>query len=178
MVHRLGTGDDVGESQLTFAAMADALQLALQRAGVERVTQRHLQSLDADRLHDEVMRACAHRRHHIVDAAMGGLHDHRKVEAEIADFFQYAHAVEAGHDEIEHHGVDRLGLRIDQMGEGGVAAVHCHGVVTAALHHVLDQTALHGIVVCNQNGRNHGIPRNSGLSQQHVSNRGTLAEAD
>ena len=52
------------------------------------------------------MRAGAHRRHHIVDAAMGGLHDDGDVEAGVADFCQHAHAVEAGHHQIEHDGVD------------------------------------------------------------------------
>ena len=37
--HRLAAGDDVGKGQPAFAAVADALQFALQRAGVERVAQ-------------------------------------------------------------------------------------------------------------------------------------------
>ena len=43
----------------------------------ERVAQRHLQPLGADRLDHEIGRAGAHRRDDIVDAAMRGLHDHR-----------------------------------------------------------------------------------------------------
>ena len=39
---------------------------------------RHLQALDADRLDHEIGRARAHRRDHVVDAAMRGLHDHRE----------------------------------------------------------------------------------------------------
>ena len=105
--HGFAAGDDVGEGQPAFAAVADALQFALQRAGVERIAQRHLQPLEADRLDHEILGAGAHRRHHIVDAAMGGLHDHGDVEAGFADLGQHAHAVEAGHHEIEHHGVDR-----------------------------------------------------------------------
>ena len=76
--HGLAAGDDVGEGQAAFAAVPDALQFALQRAGVERIAQRHLQPLDADRLDHEILGAGAHRRHHIVDAAMGGLHDRRE----------------------------------------------------------------------------------------------------
>ena len=178
VIHRLGTGDDVGESELAFAAMPDALKFAFQRAGIERIAQGHLQAFDADRLHHEIVRPGPHCGHHIVDTAVGGLYDHRQIEADIANLGQHTHAVEAGHDEIEHQRIDGLRIGIDQMGEGGIAAVHCHGVVTAALHHVLDEATLYGIVVGNQDSRNHGIPRNSGLSQQHVSNRGTLAEAD
>ena len=83
---------------------------------------RHLQPLDADRLDHEILGAGAHRRDHIVDAAMGGLHDHGDVEAGLADFRQHAHAVEAGHHEIEHDGIDRGRVRRRQRGDGGVAA--------------------------------------------------------
>jgi hypothetical protein len=43
------------------------------------------------------------------------------------------------------------------------------------LHHIFNQAALHGIVVGDQNGGSHGVPRTQQLS---VSNRGTLADAD
>ncbi len=39
-VHAGVAGDDVGESEPAFAAVPDALQFALQRAGIERVAQR------------------------------------------------------------------------------------------------------------------------------------------
>ena len=60
VIHRLRTGDDVGKGELAFAAMSDALQLAFQSAGIERVAQRDLQALDTDRLHDEIVRTGAH----------------------------------------------------------------------------------------------------------------------
>ena len=72
---------------------------------------RHLQPLDADRLDHEILGAGAHRRHHVVDAAMGGLHDDGDVEAGFAHLGQNAHAVEAGHDQVEHDGVDRRARR-------------------------------------------------------------------
>ena len=161
--------------KLAFAAVADALQFALQRAGIERVAQADLQPLDADRLDHEILRAGAHRRDHIVDAAMGGLHDHGDGETGFADFCQHAHAVEAGHHQIEHHGVDRRRVRRGQHGDGGVAAVDDDGLIAAFLHHVFDQAASHRIVIGNQNGGSHGVPRALQLS---VSNRGTLADAD
>ena len=45
--HGFAAGDDVGKGQPAFAAMADALQFALERGGVERVAQRHLQPFEA-----------------------------------------------------------------------------------------------------------------------------------
>ena len=105
---------------------------------------------------------------------MGGLHDHGDVEAGIADFGQYTHAVEAGHHQIEHDGID-LRVRRGQGGDRRVAAVDDERLIAAFLHHVFDQAARHGIVIGNQNTGSHGFPRALQLS---VSNRGTLAEAD
>ena len=173
--HGLAAGDDVGEGQPALAAVADALQLALQRAGVERVAQRHLQPLDADRLDHEILGAGAHRRHYIVDAAMGGLHDHGNGEAGFADPRQHAHAVEAGHHQIQHHGVDDGRVGGGQGGDGRVAGIDDDGLIAAFLHHVLEQAACHGIIVGDQNAGSHGFPRALLLS---VSNRGTLADAD
>jgi hypothetical protein len=173
--HRLAAGDDIGKRQFALAAVPDALQLALQRAGVERIAQADLQPFDADRLDHEILRAGAHRRHHVVDAAMGGLHDHGNVEAGVADLGQDAHAVEAGHHQIEHHGIDSLRVRRGQQRDRGVAALDDEGFITAFLHHVFDQAARHRVVIGNQNGRSHGFPRTLQLS---VSNRGTLADAD
>ena len=106
---------------------------------------------------------------------MGGLHDHGNGEAGFADFRQHAHAVEAGHHEIEHDGVDRGRVRPGQHGDRGIAAIDDDGLIAAFLHHVLDQAALYGVVVGDQNAGSHGVPRTLQLS---VSNRGTLADAD
>ena len=101
--------------ETAFAAVADALQFALERAGVERIAQRHLQPFEADRLDDEILRAGAHRRNHVVDAAMGGLHDDGDAEARFTDFCEHAQAVEARHHEVEHDRVDRLPVRSGQQ---------------------------------------------------------------
>ena len=119
--HGVVAGNDVGEGQSAFAAMFDALQLALQRAGVERIAQRHLKAFDADRLHDEILGAGAHRRHDVIDAAMSGLNDDGDVEAGFADFCQHAHAIEAGHHQIEHHGIDGRRVGCGEHGDGRVA---------------------------------------------------------
>ena len=133
--------------------------------GVERIAQRHLQPFEADRLDDEILRAGAHRRNHIVDAAMRGLHDDGNVEAGFAHFCEHADAVEAGHHEIEHDGVDRLRVRGGQQRHGGIAAIDDEGLIAALLHHVFDQTALHGVVVGDQDGGSHGLPRTLLLSR-------------
>ena len=96
---------------------------------------------------------------------MGGLHDDGDVEAGFADFGQHAHAVEAGHHQIEHHGVDRLRVRRGQRGDGGIAAIDDDGLIAAFLHHVFDQAARYRIVIGNQNGGSHGIPRALHLSR-------------
>ena len=61
------------------------------------------------------------------------------------------------------------------MVDDGVAAFDHHRLIAAFLHHILDQPALYGVVVGDQNAGGHGFPRNATLS---VSNRGTLADAD
>ena len=155
--------------------MTDTLQLAFQCAGVKRIAQRDLQPLDANRLHHEILGAGAHRRDHVVDAAMGCLHHDRDVEARLAHFCQHAHAIKAGHDEIQHHGVDDRSIRTGQHCHGCVAAIDHDGLIAAFLHHVFDQAALYRVIVGDQNAGSHGFPRALQLS---VSNRGTLADAD
>src|SRR6266853_458256 len=49
--------------------------------------------------------------------AMGGLHDDGNVEAGFADFRQHAHAIEAGHHQIEHHGIDGRRVGCGQHGD-------------------------------------------------------------
>ncbi len=83
-------------------------ELVGERALFQRVAKRHLQPLGADRLDHEIDRARAHRRHHIVDAAVGGLHDHRHGRAGLAHPRQHAEPVEIGHHQIEHDAVEAL----------------------------------------------------------------------
>ncbi len=173
--HCLRPCDDVGEGQLAFTAVLDALQFAFQRAGIECVAQRDLETFDADWLYNEIMGTRAHRGHDIVDAAMRGLHNHWEIEPGFADFRQHAHAVEARHDKVEHQRIDRFRVGVQQQGNGCIAVFDRDGVITAALHHIFDESPLYCVVVGNQNGCSHGVPRVLVLS---VSNRGTLADAD
>jgi hypothetical protein len=95
--------------------------------------------------------------------------------ARIADFRQHAHAVEAGHHEIEDDAIDGGGIWCGQDGNRGVTGIHDDRLVAAFLHHVFDQPAGYSVVVGDQNTGSHGVPCTLQLS---VSNRGTLAEAD
>ena len=105
------------------------------------------------------MGAGAHRRHDIVDAAMGGLNDDGDVEAGVAYARKNAHAVEARHHEVEQHGIDGRRIRVDQARDGAFAALHHDGLVAAALHHVLDKAALDRVVISNQDSFCHGDSR-------------------
>ncbi|MGY4425287.1 hypothetical protein ACVWY2_007736 [Bradyrhizobium sp. JR6.1] len=173
--HRLAAGDDVGEGQPALAAVADALQFALERRCVERVAQADLQPLEADRLDDEILGTGPHRRHHIFDAAMRGLHDDRDVQTSFTNFCEDSETVEARHHKVEHDGIDRLRLGCGQGRYRRVATVHDEGLIAALLHHVFNQTTLYGVIIGDQNGGSHGFPRTLRLS---VSNRGTVADAD
>ena len=64
---------------------------------------------------------------------------------------------------------------IVQTAHGGIAALDHERFIAAFLHHVFDQAARHRVVIGDQNGGSHGIPRALQLS---VSNRGTLADGD
>ena len=88
---------------------------------------------------------------------MGGLHDHRNGKAGVAHPGQHAHTIEAGHDQIEHDGVDRRRFEVHQPRQRGVAGLHHHGFVAATRHHVLDQTALHRIVIRDEDSFDHRI---------------------
>ena len=54
-------------------------------------------------LHHEIGRPGAHRGDDVVDAAVGGLHDHRERRSALAHSRQDGEAVEIGHDKIENH---------------------------------------------------------------------------
>src|SRR5215467_5439001 len=94
---------------------------------------------------------------------MGGLHDHGNVDSGFADPGEDAHAIEAGHHEVEHDGVDigRVGAR--QYIHHRIAAIDHHGLISTFLHHILDEAALYGVIVGDQNAGSHGFPRNATL---------------
>ena len=158
-VHARAAGDDVAECQRAGAAALEAVELAGERARRQRVAQAHLQALGADRLDHEIGRARAHRRDHIVDAAMGGLHDDRNGERGLAHLGEHAEAVEIGHHQVEHDRIDAV--RAGQQRDGGVAALGDDRLVARARDHVFEQPTLDGIVVDDEDALGHdGTPRN------------------
>ena len=171
-LHACTAGDDVIEGQRAGAAALDALDLAFQRLGRERIAQRHRESFRAHGLDHEIDRARAHRGDHIVDAAVGGLHDHRHGEARFADARQHAQAVEIGHHEIEHDRVDAAAVGPGEECRRGIAAFGDHRLVARARDHAFEESPLHRIVVDDQNPLTHDATSNDKL----VPNWGTLAE--
>ena len=120
---------------------------------------RHLQAFGADRFDHEIDRARAHGRDHVVDAAVGGLHDHRNGVAGLAQPRQHAEAIEIGHDQIEHDAIEALAA--GQQGGRRFAAVGNDRLVAELAHHVVEQAALNRIVIDNENSRGHGNTPNA-----------------
>ena len=133
------------------AAALDAEQLAFERARRERVAQAHLEPLGADRLDHEVGRARAHGRDHIVDAAMGGLHDHRDRQARRAHLAEHAEPVEIGHHEVEHDRIDARVLGAGEQRGRRIAALGHDRLVARARDHVFQEPPLHRIVIDDEN---------------------------
>ena len=102
-----GAGDDVAESEFAGVAPRGAPEFVLERIDAQRVLDRHLQPLGADRLDDEVGRAGAHGGDDGLDRAMRRLDDGGDRDVALAHPRQHAHAVEIGHDEIEDQEIDR-----------------------------------------------------------------------
>ena len=123
------------------AAALDAGKLALERARGERIAQRDLQALGADRLDHEIGRARAHRRDHIVDAAMRGLHDHRNRMPRSRILREHAKTVEIGHDQIEHDGIDGRAVSSVRQRDRGIAAFGDARLVAELAHHVVERAA-------------------------------------
>jgi hypothetical protein len=157
-LHARAARHDVLERQRSGMAALEALDFRFQCADGERVAQRDLQALGADRLHHEIGRARAHGRNHIVDAAVVGLHDDRNGDAGLAHARQHAQAVEIGHDQIEHHAIDAGLAAVAERLDRGLAAIRHDGVMTEAPRHGLEQPTLHRIVIDDENGGHGGSP--------------------
>ena len=151
-LHGGALGDDVLEAERAGAAVLDAVELAFERAGVERVAQAHLQPLGADRLDHEIDRARAHRRDDVVDAAMRGLDDDRRGDGVAAQPREHAEAVEVRHHQIEDHTVDARAVRAGEQRRRRVAAFCRDHLVAEFLHHAFEEPALHGIVIDDEDG--------------------------
>ena len=109
-LHAFAAHDEVGEGQRAFDLLLDAGDLAGQRFDLERALDRHFETLGRHRLDDEVDGAGAHGVDRSVDRAVRGLHDDGRNAGLALELVQHAHAVEAGHHEIEKNERDIAAL--------------------------------------------------------------------
>ena len=153
-LHRRRARDHIGDRQRAFVPALEPLQFARKRARGQRVAQRDFQAFRACRLDHEIGRARAHGGHHIVDSAMGGLHDHRNCEAGLAHEGQNAEPVEVGHHQVEDDGIyGRVGSgeELDRR----IAAVRDDCLVAEALDRGFEEATLDRIVINDEHNFRH-----------------------
>ena len=146
---------EILEPQGAVGAALHAPDLAFQRADAQRVLDRHLQALGADRLDDEIGRTSPHGRDNRLDRPMRRLNDDRQGDVALAHGGEHAHAVEVGHDQVEDDERDRGALGGRQYGERRVAAFRQTRLISETADHGLEKPTLNGIVVDDQNGMRH-----------------------
>ena len=157
--HRFRAGDDVAEAEFAGVAPRGAPEFVLERIDPQRVADRHLKPLGADRLDDEIGRARAHGGNDRLDRAMRRLDDRGDRDVALAHPREHPHAVEIGHDEIEDQEIDRRPVGRLEAGERRFARFHALRVVAKSSGHRLEKAALDGIVIDNEYESGHGRPR-------------------
>ena len=167
-LHARAFGDDVGKAERARAAVFDAVELAFERAGIERVAQTDVQALGADRLDHEVDGARAHRGDDIVDAAVCGLHDHRHRDRGLPHLRQHAKPVEIRHHQVEDDAIDARAVRRVEQRQRGIAVVADQRLVAEFLQHAFEQAALHRIVIDNKD-RHHSPGRSGAIRKSRAS---------
>jgi hypothetical protein len=86
---------------------------------------------------------------------MGGLHDDGLREAGLAQPRQHAEPIQIRHDQIKHHRIDgRAVLSVEERNRRIAACGHDH-IIAEAADHILEQPALHRIIVDDQNPLTH-----------------------
>ncbi len=101
-LHAVGAADEIVEGQRAFDRLLDARQLFGQRFDLHGAAHRDFETLRRSRLDDEVDRTEAHGADGCIERAVGRQHDDRRAGFAF-EAIEHAHAVEAGHDEIEQH---------------------------------------------------------------------------
>ncbi len=146
-VHGRTVGDHVLECQRAFGCPPHALDLALQRLDAQRVLDRYLQAFGRNRLDDEVERTRPHRGNDGVDAALGGLHDDRQINAALAHRFHDGQAAGSRHHQVENQKREVAAARTLQQGKRRIAAFRRGRIVTDPAHGGFKQPTLHWIVI-------------------------------
>ena len=164
-LHRRALGDDVGEGERAGGGALHALELALERAELQGVLDRHLEPLGRDRLDHEIDRAGPHRVDHRVDPAMGGLDDHGNRPVLFPEPGEHTDPVELGHDEIEDDEGNEVALRSGEVDQRLLAACRGRGAIAEPLDGMGEEPTLDGIVVNDEDGGGHdaGDDRRRGL---------------
>jgi hypothetical protein len=166
--HRRAAAAEIGEGQRRRLPAGDAAHLALERAGGQRVADGDVQPLGRDRLDDEVGGAGPHRRDHGVDRAVRCLHDHRRPLLALGERGEDGEAVDIRHLQVEHQEIDAA--RLDRA-QGCGAAVDDERLVAESAHHRLEQTALHRVVVGDEDFCAHRAPVRTDVSTRIVRER-------
>ncbi len=153
--HQFGAADNVAKAEFARCPARGAPQLVLERVDPERVLDRHLEPLRADRLDDEIDRACAHRGNDRLDRAMRRLDNGGNRYVALAHAGEHAHAVEIGHHQIENEEIDRLLVIRLQPCERGLTGLERLDLVAEPLRHRLQKATLDGIVIDNKDEGGH-----------------------
>ena len=142
--------DDVAEAECAGVAAVGAADFVLERVDAQRVLDRDLQALGADRLDHEIDSAGAHGRDDRLDRAVRGLHDGRNGDVALAHAFEHAHAVEVGHDEVENEQIDRRAVGAPRGAPAPLRRLQGFDLVAEPPRHGFEQAALDRIVVGNR----------------------------
>src|ERR1700719_3346417 len=86
---------------------------------------------------------------------MGGLDNHRCLEPSIPHSAEHTETIEIRHHEIKHNAIVRCARGREHCLEGGFAAVDRRGLVTGLANNVLNQSALDGVVIDDEDTLNH-----------------------
>ena len=156
--HRFRPAHNVAKAELAGVAPRGSAQFVLERVDPEGVLDRHLKPLGSNRLDDEIHRARAHCRNDRLDRAVRRLHDGGDRDIALAHAREHRHAVEIGHHQIENEEADRGPIGGLQASETRFARFQRFDVVAEAPRHRLQQAALDGIVVDNEDEGGHGDP--------------------
>ncbi len=151
--HRLAVADHVVEGGAARGALLQAADLGGQLGHLQGVADADQQAVGADRLDEEVLGAGLHGLDHRLYAAVGRQHDDRRGHARRAHLGQGLHARQAGHDEIQKHNVGAAAL--GQTVDGLAPAFGVDDRIAFTVEHRLNQAALRGIIVDDQNGLGH-----------------------
>ena len=156
--HRFRAGDNVAKTEFAGAASRRPAQFVLERVDAQRIADRNLEPLGADRLDHEIGRAGAHGGDDRLDRAVRRLHDRRNRDVALPHSRQHAHAVEIGHHQVEDDEIDRRPVAGLETRQCAFARLGGFDLIPESSGHRLEQAALDGIVINNEYKSGHRRP--------------------